>query len=271
MAEQSVSTTDDVLAVYPEEYKQADVTPPVQQAIVGAQLAMQLEWQSDSDYAAQQSDIASAQGRYLDGLVEDRGLARSSTEQDLFLRARALAVPQIVTPLAILAAVNAILSQYTTAKAQYLESVADRAYLRTIPPGDPTPPPQNYAAVLDASPVSPMRLYPEDLAIHGAARTQCSPGGFWIFGDEIGRFFVLRVPDLSALDDQIPVLYDANAEPPAAAKGRLYLGDASVVSQGFLYNNASTALDVYTAIASAVTAIVGHSIRWKMVSDPKLQ
>lgn len=271
MAAQAVSTTDDVLAVYPEEYKQADATPPVQQAVVGAQLEMHLQWQSDADYAAAQSNIASAAGRYLDGLVEDRGLARSATEQDEFLRARALAVPKIVTPLAILEAVNAILSSYTSAQSQYLESVIDRAYLRLVPPNDPEPPPQNYAAVLDTTPVSPMRLYPEDLAINGAARVQCSPGGMWLFGDEVGRYFVLRVPDLSALDDQIPVVYGPSAKPPAIAVGRMFLGNSLVASPSFLYDNTSTAIDVYTSVASAVTAIVGHSIRWKMVSDPSLQ
>lgn len=264
-----VETTDDVLSVWPAEYKQETVAP-VRDAVVASQTAMFLRSQEDSQYAADQANVARATRRYLDGHGEDRDIARSNKETDVAYRARVLAVPEIVTPLAILDAVNAILGQYTPIKAQYLESIHDRAYLRFQPHEDTGGGPVGEsAALIGATPHYPARLYPEDEAANGAARVQCSPGGMWIFSDHVGRYFVLRVPDLSGLDTTVPSIYFSSA--PATAPGRFFVGNGSSPSPSYIYASDVSALGVYGALVSAVDAIVGHSIRWKMISDPKLK
>ena len=75
------------------------------------------------------------------------------------------------------------------------------------------------------------RLYPGGTAVNGLARWQSAPGGAWVFADSLGRYFVLRVPDLSALDTTIPTLFDGTltelGTPPEALGLGLYVGDGS--------------------------------------------
>lgn len=269
-----MSGTGDVLAVYPAEYKQ-EPEAPVRDALVGAQAALFTKYKKTSQYAADQANVARATRRYLDGQGEDRDVHRSGNEGDGPYRARVLAVPEVVTPLAIVAAVNAVLAPYTTIKAQYLESIQDRAYLRFHPPSELDDPVGRGCAILEHSPNYASRLYPEDEAVNGAARVQCSPGGAWLFGDRVGRYFVLRVPDLSPLDTVIPAMYFPMPGEPENLGGlsrRMFLRTTgSDPPKSFLYKKSTTALDVYGAIVSAVEAVIGHSVRWKMISDPKLR
>lgn len=260
-----------MLAVYPVEYKREE-TAPARDAIVAAQAEMAERYEESSAYAADQANVARAKGRYLDGLGEDRDVHRSGNEKDGSYQARVLGVPDVVTPLAIVNAVNAVLAPYTTVKAQYLESVQDRAYLRFVPPLHDAPldgPHGEGCAILGRSPNYASRLYPEDAAANGAARVQCSPGGAWLFGDRVGRYFVLRVPDLSPIDTAIPAMYFPTVR---NLPNRMFLRTTgSDPPKSFLYKNSTTALEVYGAIVSALEAIIGHSVRWKMVSDPKLR
>lgn len=274
---ETLTPLEETLDTYPIEVRGEDDAEP--EAIVQAQAAQLENNRVLSSYAADQSNIARATGRYLDGLGEDRDVHRSGDEKDESYRQRVLAVPDVVTPLAIMKAVNAVLAPYTSIKSQYLESIQDRAYLRfSVPPmdsGDPDP--GNCCAIINDTPNYPARLYPEDEAVNGAARVQCSPGGMWLFGDRIGRYFVLRVPDLSPLDDNVPAMYFENSFAPgdpvaAALPNRLFLRTTgSDPPKSFLYKNSKPALDVYGAVISAVQAIIGHSIRWKMISDTTLQ
>jgi hypothetical protein len=265
-----VQTESDVLAVYPSEYKQRN-DAPVRDSVIAAQTEMFLREQESDQYAADQANVARATKRYLDGLGEDRTIARSGSEDDETYRARILGIPELVTPLAILDAADAVLAPYTAIKCQYLESIQDRAYLRAVHVEDSTDGISgNGSTLLGASPYYVERLYPEDEAINGAARRQCSPGAAWLFADHVGRYFILRVPDISGIDEEHPALYAASA--PEDAKGRLYLGNGgSFPSLDYLYNTDAEAISVYTALSSAVTAIVGHSVRWKMLSDGKLK
>lgn len=214
----------DVLAVLPAFWKRDD-TAPVRDGLVAALTAIMLAYQTDASYAAAMVDILRAQGTYLDGLGNDRGVPRALGELDPSYRVRLLALPSLVTPTAILAGVNAILAPYTAIKAQYSESVQDRWYVRSA---------QNIAQGFHSfvwkaasttgqrSPYYLDRLYEDDSAQNGGyVRPQSSPGGARVFKDTIGRFLVLRVPDLSALD-AIPVCAFRTTNDPVATATPVY-------------------------------------------------
>src|SRR5436190_1114871 len=97
----------DVLAVLPAFVRASD-TAPVRDAISAGLAEILKRHQEIAGYAAGQSDILRATGIYLDGLCEDRGVYRQAGEDDEALRARALTLPELVTPEAILAVANAI-------------------------------------------------------------------------------------------------------------------------------------------------------------------
>lgn len=258
-----VREASDVARHLPSEYKNEEVAV-ARDALVASLTAAAIYYQDRSKYAAAQSDIATATERYLIALAADRGIYKADSESDDEFRERVLAIPDLVSPNAIMAAVNAVLSAHTDVQAQYFESIQDRAYLRTVAsPG--------CATILGGSPSYASRLYPEDEAANGGARPQSSPGGARLFNDRIGRFFLLRVPDLSPLDSQIPALYPGGgATPEDVGIGRIFLGTGIAAPPLFLRNDSATAVDVYRAIASAVDSIRGHSIRWRMISDSSL-
>lgn len=263
-----VSSDADVAAVLPVEYLEQEKAP-VRDALIHAHATQQIAYQQKSDYAAQQSDIGRATGRYLAALAKDRGFTKQNNESDDDLRARALAVPDVVTPSAIVAAVNDILASVGAGECQYLESIADRFYVNA------TGGTGNYAGLVGATPISPDRLYPEDFA-NGyvtAERPNSSPGGAWAFSDEVGRYFVLRVPDLVALDTTIPTPWQAAstaAQRPLGTGSIFARTSGGVANQSFVYQGITTAVDTYGRIADTVNALVGHSIRWMMISDARL-
>jgi hypothetical protein len=261
-----VTADADVAKILPPEYTEEPIAP-VRDGLVRAHAAQQIAYQEKSDYAAEQADIGRARGRYLTGLGSDRGFHRQGSEEDEDFRARALAVPETVTPDAIVAAVNAILASVGAGECQYLESVADRLYVNA------TGGTGNYAGLLGVSPISPMRLYPEDAAIHGGSfRSNSSPGGAWVFGDHVGRFFILRVPNLASLDTAMPTPWSSSstAAQRALGTGSLFPRNTAQQNQAFVYQNPHSALDVYKRIADTVSALVGQSVRWMMISDTRL-
>lgn len=245
-----VVSPDDVHAVLPAFVRQSD-SAPVRDALFAALTAILLRYQELAGAAAAQCDIARATGPYLDGLCEDRGLFRQPGEKDDALRARALTAPDLVTPAAVLAAANAILARHTPIQAQLAESILDRWYLH-----DGT---AEWHSFVGANPQYHARLYPEDAALHeGFVRKNSKVGGAWAFGDRVGRMFVLRVPVLAGL---------------GAAHG--FVPQAFAFEGGrrggwFLFQDPSSALAVYQAIANSIERIKAHSIRWLLYADPRL-
>lgn len=269
-----VSSDADVAAVLPVEYLEEE-TAPVRDALIHAHAAQQEAYQAKSAYASSQADIRTATGRFLAALARDRGFQKQAGESADDFRARVLGIPLAVTPEVIVATVNAILATVGAGECQYLESIADRFYVNA------TGGTGICAGVLGASPINPTRLYPEDLSVNGAERPNSSPGSAWAFSDEIGRYFVLRVPNLAALDTSIPTPWSSTSTAALrpVGTGSLFLYNPSTVlptgsnalnSQCFLYFGLSTAIDTYKAINDAVTRLVGHSIRWMLISDSRL-
>jgi hypothetical protein len=260
-------TSADVLAVLPAFVRQSD-TAPVRDALAAALACILVRYRALSGYAAQQCDITRATGIYLESLCNEHGVYKQDGETDDSLRARALTTPNLVTPAAILAAANAILALYTSTQAQYAESILDRWYVT-----DGTAP---WHSFIGTQPQYFARLYPADAAANGGfVRPNSELGGAWAFSDQVGRFFILRVPVLTGLTDAHAFIASDLLAPSDA---RSFVGDGSNASGSetsgsigmFVYQDPSTALAVYQAIVNAVTRIKGQSVRWALLADPKL-
>lgn len=260
-------TSADVLAVLPAFVRQSD-TAPVRDALAAALACILVRYRALGGYAAQQCDITRATGIYLESLCNEHGVYKQDGETDDALRARALTTPNLVTPAAILAAANAILALYTSTQAQYAESVLDRWYV-----SDGTAP---WHSFVGAQAQYFARLYPADAAANGGlVRPSSELGGAWAFSDQVGRFFILRVPVLTGLTNAHAFVASDLVAP---ADARSFVGDGSNASGSetsgalgmFVYQDPSTALAVYQAIVNAVTRIKGQSVRWALLADPKL-
>lgn len=273
-----VSDETDVLALFPD-YSRVGDSALVRDGLVAALTAMLLTFQERAGNARELSDILTATGSSLDGLFNERGVFRAKNESDTAYRARGLALPSLVTPTAILAAVNTILAAHTTIKAQYFESIQDRWYVRraSVPGGFRSFVYRRYTAN-PSSPYYPDRLYEDDSVENGGRiRVQSNPGGARVFADQIGRLFVLRVPDLSSIDGDINAVFidhnGAHPLPPTRTTGLFVYAAASGGSPygAYIRTKSATALDVYQAIVSTVERIKGASIRWRLQVDRTLQ
>lgn len=254
-----MSSVDDVLAVHADEQREPE-TAPVRDAIADAETEMFLAYQQRADYAAAQCDPTRATGIYLAGHAADRGIFKQDGEGDEELRDRVFTVPAVVTLGAILGAANAVLANYTTREAKIFESVVDRLYV-----GDGTTTWHAFLAdgTADVDPQYQDRRY--DL------RDGVGPGGGWVFGNHYGRYFILRVPDLSGITAAMPFAYDGDQSPDDGLG--LFVNDGSDTdgsASGFLFEGSSDAVSVYQAIINAVERIRGHGVRWMLVVDPKL-
>jgi hypothetical protein len=265
-----VTSVDDVLAVLPA-FLLPDDPAPVRDAILAALAQILLTYQTRSAYAAAQSDILRAVGRGLAEACAEHGVYKQTGETDDALRARALTVPSLVTPAAILAAANTVLAPYTSVLPQYSEAAQDRWFV-----GGGAPRPWRSflfkKATTPLSPFYPDRLYPEDAATNGGyVRPQSSPGAARVYSDAVGRYFLLRVPDLSPLDASLAATY-AQASVGQAVPNRMFVGKGkSPTNATYLRKIGASAIGVYEAIVNAVDRIKGAGIRWQLLVDPRLR
>lgn len=253
-----VSSTEDVLAAYPEHVK-GQTDAPVRDAIVEGQTEMFLSYQLRTDYAAAQSDPTRATGTYLDGFANSVGIHRQADEQDEPLRDRLFSIPAIVSPNNIKAAVDAILSQYTTKECALAESVLDRWF---VSDGLSTWHSFVGDGTSDMTPYYPDRLYDE--------RSGSSPGGPLAFSNHNGRHFILRVPELTNVSSIGSFVFDGT-------ENNRFLGffvndgsGADLDSHGYVFAGGSTADAIYQAIINTVNTIAGHGVRWSMFVDARL-
>ncbi len=260
-----VVDADDVRRELPAQMQGPADGAPVREGLVAAQTAMFLEWQYASANAAAQSDPTRAADFYLDGHGEDRTCIRARGESDDAYRARMLAIPDIVTPTAIVAAVNAILAPYTAIECQLFEGL-DRWF-----PSDGLTA-SRWLSFIGARPDYGTRYY--DL------RPNSSPGGAWVFGDDYGRYFVIRVPVLANLNGSHFFVYDGtvNENQNGGEVRRAWIHDGTNTGgteanghvASFVNVGLGTALDVYQAIADTVQVLKGAGVRWQLIEDPKL-
>jgi hypothetical protein len=252
-----VTSDDDVRAVLPSFLRPQDPAP-VRDAILAALTQILLTYQARAGYGAAQSDILRAVGRGLRQACAERGVFQQPNESDDALRARALTVPSLVTPAAILAAASTIVAPYSSVLPQYSEAAQDRWFVG----GGGARPWRSFLfrhGTTPRSPFYPERLYPEDAAANGGyVRPQSSPGAARVYSDAVGRYFLLRAPDLSPLDSSLG---------PRRFVGR----GTSPTNAMFVKRVGASALSVYEQIGNAVDRIKGASIRWMLLIDPKLR
>lgn len=264
-----VKDVDDVKRILPAEWKEKD-DAPVRDAFLAALTAIMQELQVKGGYAAAQSDILRATDRYLSGLAEDRGFTKAPGEATEAFRARILQIPDLVTFDAIVAAVNAILAPFTPILCRAFDSVQDRWFVT-----DGTAAFHSYVGK-NVAPYYPDRLYQDHaVAVNGGVFIpQSQPTGAWCFGDTVGRYFVIVVPDISPRDSSLQFCYDGTGPHTDAA----YIADgsntASQESSGtdatFVFTQLQTALAVYQSIVNTVERISGQGIRWQLYADPSL-
>lgn len=266
-----VRSSADVLSTFPVEVREVEEAP-IRDAIVAALVAIGRTYQRRSRQAVAQADPLRATGYYLDGLAGDSGVFAQMNEDTEDLRARLLGSPAIITPNAILDAVNAILAPYTTARARYFESEMDCWFI-----SDGTVEIESfvYDGVTGASPRYTDRLYPDDAAANGGDfLTRREVVGAWVFREVNGRHFVLRIPPLEAVDDDGAYAVEFADDDDGAfwiADGSDTSGaesDGSVVS--FLFTGQDLSDDLYAAIVSIVETAKGQGMRWSALVDSTL-
>lgn len=255
-----VSSVDDVLQILPAFLKQGD-SHEVRDAILEALTAMMIKYQVLSEQAVAMSDVTRSLDSALIGLGEDRGVFRQESETLEEYRARILAIPNIVTPEAIIAAINAILAPFTDVEAEYSESVQDRWFVGTSADRD------WHSFVWDAtasdSPQYIDRLYEDDATDNsGYFRTNSNPGGARIYADTIGRMFIIRIPDLSSIDTL------GSFPDSSSIADRFYIGPSGGMSA--VRTIGTTMLDIFNTIVSIVSRLKAHSIRYMILADPKM-
>lgn len=256
-----VTGTADVLKEFPREVRNADVAT-VRDAIVAGITAMFQEFQDRAEYAALQSDIVTATDIYLEGLGDDHELPKLSGETETDYRTRILSTPELVTPTAIIDAVLNIIASYTPIQPQYMEASLDRWYVSA---GDAV-----WHSFIEAGPQYQDRLYPDDVLTNGVERANSDPGYAWVFSDEVGRYFVLRIPNLSSSDTQHAFISTGSGS---------FINDGTNPSGSesnglvatFMFGPRQLATQLYAAIVGAIDKIKGHSIRWQLLVDSRLK
>lgn len=265
-----VASEADVLAVFPVEVRR-ELTAPVRDGLVAALTEILKEYQRRSSQAAAFSDLLRSEGTHLEGLAADHEVYKQPGESDEDLRARVLGIPELVTPAAILAAVNAILEPWTDIQAKYFESELDQWFVT-----DGTAEFDSF--VFDdeevASPHYPDRLYADDEDENeGDVVEGREVLGAWVFADVLGRHFLLRVPPLEAVDDDGSYAIDDDDDTDGMwiADGSDTSGaesDGSVIS--FIFTDQTFSDDLYAAIVSVVELLKGQGMRWSAIVDPLL-
>jgi len=268
-----VASSTDVLAVFPAEVRKS-ATAPVRDALTAAFTEIQRTYQRRARRAAALSDVLRSTGTHLDGLMADHDVHRQPGESDEALRLRGLGIPDMVTPDALLAAVNSILGPYTAKVAKYFESEADQLF---VTDGSATFDSFVYDDTAAASPHYPDRLYVDDsVENEGDIIAGREVLGAWVFADEMGRYFVLRIPPLEAVDDDGSYVVDAAVTD--AEDAMMFIADGSDTSgaesdgsvTSFVFTDQVLSDELYAAIVSAVELLKGQGIRWQAYVDPLL-
>lgn len=256
-----VSDIEDILAILPGFLKPEDPSP-VRDAILAALVAMMVKYQTLSSEGVAMCDVLRSLDSSLRGLGEDRGVYQQEGEDIENYRARILATPGIVTPEAIIAAVNAILAPFTSIECQYAESVQDRWYVGTSAARN------WHSYVWDSTtsmaPGYPERLYEEYADQNmGYYRPNSRPSGALVFDDTKGRMFIIRIPDIAGIGDL------GGFPSSSELSSRFYVGGIGVSSG--IRKIGTTAADTFNLIVSTIDRLRAHSIRFVVISDPKLK
>jgi hypothetical protein len=263
-----VACLADVSAEWAAELQDPQVAP-IRDAIQAGQTAMLLEYQRRARYAAAQSDPLRATGEYLAEIGGyERGIYPQPNDTDASYRVRINASRGVVDPNDVIAAANAVLAPYTSISCRYAER-SDGLFLNA---GDATWSSHVFAqgdGGPNAIPNYPDRAYMGSVAAGLKSMPNRRPPGAMPNGDSYGRWFLLRCPDIGAIDSTVAAIFDG-AQIVQDVGGFFVGSGTSARNASFLFDFASTVEDVYNAVIGAVDAIVGQSVRWTLIADPAL-
>lgn len=259
-AELPVRSPEDVKAQWPPNVRSREAAP-VRDALAEALAEAFYAYQGAASYAAAQSDATRATDQYLASFASEVGIYPQAGEGDEALRDRLFTTPAVVTPQAILAAVNGILALYTTATAELCESILDAWYVWD---GDVNNVCHSFIGdgTFDCTPLYVDRRYD--------VRPNRSPTGAVCFKDRVGRLFVVRVPNVGATASLATYAQDAAGDFPEAV---MYVGDGTSTTgygASYVFPSGDAEEAVYAAIANVVDRLAGHGVRWDLLVDPKL-
>ncbi len=253
----SLRSPDDVLDVLPAELRQDD-TAAVRDALAAALFELIDSAEEAADFAAAQSDPLRAVEADEDELFEDRGVARAADEPDETYRERALDQQNVASFTALRDAVNKILATATTSTCRISEAVLDRWFLGSGA--------DDWHSHIGRTPTYPERLFdfPAGSGVPGN-----DPGGLRMFNDTVGRHFLVCVPDLSGAGDVKLIANSIGTTNPGDARltPGFFVGRAEFPA---FVGGGQYDIQIYSAIISAVTSLVGHSVRWTLIVDPNI-
>lgn len=192
-----VTDTTQVAAEWAIEISSVPIAP-IRDAIIAGQTNLLLAYQSAASYAAAQSDPGRASDEYLDEILEEYGVPRKMGQTDVQARAVLFSTPPIITPAAICAVANTILSPYTVTQCCYAEK-SDGWFV-----SDGTPVWSSHVfAIADNGTSACTPNYPDR-----PTSLERKPPGAMPNVDTYGRWFLLRAPDISSLNNEMTATYD---------------------------------------------------------------
>lgn len=241
-----IRSAREVLSFLPALYRRAKAAP-IRDLLIGALVAIAREWQRLSSYSIDQSAIPTATDQYLDGLVGDYDLARTPDEGNEPLRRRALAVPEQVSPKALLGVVNAVMGPHSSVPVRMLEPELDCCFVHD---GQ-----ASWHSFVEAPPDYPDRLYAPGSG-EGVLRDQSEPHGAIPHWDPIGRELLLLIPSF-APEGAAAFVSDSEDAPEEA---QFFVGEHPFPF-GFVWSGARTTQEVYAALANSLERVLGHGIR----------
>lgn len=248
-----VSGPEDVLAEFSTPQRNAE-TAPVRDAFCEAFSDAFVEYQNEAADAAAQCDPLRATGDYLLDIAEERDTPVGRGETDEEIRARIFETPSIVTPDAIIEAVNAILARVSTKTCTASELNLDGWFVNN---GSSV-----WHSFVGANPEYPDRYY-EDLP-------QQLPGGA-VPSSGLPRSFFLRIPTLEGASNQFTWVTNDATNMSFVGDGSDTAGSESSGDIGyFVFANPQTADDLYATIVAVVTAKKGQGVTWSLLVDDRL-
>ncbi len=228
-----VDSAADILIEFPAPQKNPEVAP-VRDAIAAAFAEGFIEYQDVSERAAGESDPLRATGNYLRGHAEERQIVPVIGESEPSIRSRLFASPLIVTPDAIVATINEVISPL---ECKISELDLDGWFIHASGDG------AVWDSFVGAEPNYPDRYYDEmpELRVGG-----CVPS------NNLPRSFHVRIPALQAQDEAYS-----------------YIGDTYYVGDDLnIFQDQTLSVDKYNTIIARVEKIKGQGILWSMLIEP---
>lgn len=239
-----VATEEDVLAEFPVPIKRIAVAP-VRDTFVSGWTAGFLTYQVISESAAAQTDPMRATGEYLRSFAEEHSVIPLTGESEESVRSRIYAAPQIVTPDAIVAGIQSIISPHSDGVVHLSELELDGWFVHA---GDAV-----WDSFVGADPDYPDRYYTETpyLLPGGAVPSHGYP-----------RSLLIRIPSLDANDETITYILDSDAG--------VFALDVDDENAMYVFADPQLAEDLYRAVIAYVESVKGQGISWALVIDPTL-